>query len=949
MYFTVQAAFAQNNTITGRVKDKRTGEAMIGAVVTVKGTSQGTATDYEGQFILKLNVPLPVTLKVSSLGYATQEVEVSSTAKTITVLLSEEVRELKTVEIRDTRITQKQKQTPLTVETMDAVSIKETPAANFYEGLAHLKGVDLTSASIGFKIINTRGFNSTSPVRSLQLIDGVDNQSPGLNFSLGNFLGSSELDIQKVDLVVGASGAYFGPNAFNGVINMQTKSPFLFPGLSAMAKVGERGLVEGGFRWAQVFKDKAGKDRFAYKLNMFWMQARDWEATNYDATIQSPVDARNPGRYDAVNRYGDEYTTNRFRQTGLTYIGYGYALRRGYNEEDLVDYNTRNLKTNAMLHYRFGKDWEVMAGSSFSTGTTIYQGDNRFSLRDILFFQHKAEIRKENKFFARAYMTHEDAGRSYDAYSTAILLQNYSKSDANWAQTYAERWNNLIFNRMNALRPPIGSQPPGTIYADYANQYMYQNYYDSLVVWHRIVNDSADFGKPHPQRGGIDFFQPGTTRFDSAFNSITTTSNRKGGSMLIDRSALYHFAAEYQFKINSINTDVYNNSNLLTKIATGAVQGFISLVKLLNMLDIEYRMGGNYRLYAPMSEGTIFLDTAENQRIYNSEVGAYLGMEKKLFDNKVKVSITNRLDKNQNFNLLWSPAATVVYTHNEHVLRASFSSAIRNPTLADQYINLNVGRATLLGNLNGFDSLVTTPSIINALNTNDRSQLEYFNVEAVRPERVRTVEFGYRTTIRQKLFLDISYYRSWYTDFIGFIIGAQLDWPVGDFVRRINVYRVTANAQTEVTTQGFTAGGNYFWRKYLGFSANYSWNRLEKADEADPLIPAFNTPEHKYNVGVNGRDITTNIGNFFIRNWGYSINYKWQDGFMFEGSPQFTGEVPAYDMVDAQVSKRYEKWHSTVKLGASNLLDNRVFQVYGGPRVGRLIYFSILFELDGRK
>ncbi|MFN9519352.1 MAG: carboxypeptidase-like regulatory domain-containing protein, partial [Bacteroidota bacterium] len=142
---------AAQTTITGKVKDKRTGEAMIGAVVTVKGTTLGAATDYDGQFTLKLTVPLPVTLRISSLGYATEEIQVSNTAKPLTILLAEEVKELKTVEIRDTRITQKQKQTPLTVETMDAVTITETPAANFYEGLAHLKGVDLTSASIGFK------------------------------------------------------------------------------------------------------------------------------------------------------------------------------------------------------------------------------------------------------------------------------------------------------------------------------------------------------------------------------------------------------------------------------------------------------------------------------------------------------------------------------------------------------------------------------------------------------------------------------------------------------------------------------------------------------------------------------------------------------------------------------------------------------------------------------
>ncbi len=904
-------ASAQQTVITGKVKDKRTGEAVIGAVITIGEGKEGTVTDYEGEFVLKTAQKFPINLTVNMMGYEKITLTVKDN-KPIDVKLTEKVAELAAVEIRDSRITQKQKQTPLTIESMDAVSIKETPAANFYEGLAHLKGVDITSASIGFKIINTRGFNSTSPVRSLQLIDGIDNQSPGLNFSLGNFLGASELDINRVDLIVGASGAYYGPNAFNGVINMQTKSPFLYPGLSVFSKVGERSLYEGGFRWAQVFKDKAGKDRFAYKLNMYWMQARDWEATNYDATIQSPVDEKNPGGYDAVNRYGDEYSSNRFKQSGLVYIGHGYALRRGYEEIDLVDYNTRNLKTNASFHYKTLKDVEIIAGTSFSNGTTVYQGDNRFSLKDIMFFQHKAEVRKENKFFVRVYMTHEDAGNSYDAYNTALILQNNSKTDANWAATYNENWNKYIFGRMNALRPPIGSQPPGVNYQDYANQYFYDNYYDSLVQWHQLVRDSTDFGKPHPQRGGIDYFLPGTDRFDSAFKSITSRTNREGGSRFYDRSALYHIMGEYRFALSKF----------------------------------DFIVGGNMRLYAPNSQGTIFLDTSESQRIYNKEYGAYGGVEKKLFNNQVKTTITLRTDKNQNFNWLFSPAATIVYTKNEHVFRVSASSAIRNPTLSDQYINLNVGRATLLGNLSGYDSLVKTQSIINAFNNNnDRSLLEYFNVAPIKPEQVRTIEFGYRTTIAKKIFIDANYYYSWYTNFIGYQIGADIDWPAASpFVNSINVYRVATNATTQVTTQGFTIGANYFWQKYLGFNANYSWNVLNLQENRDSLIPAFNTPEHKYNLGISGRNIDSRIGGFSIYNWGYSINYKWQEGFMFEGSPQFTGFVPAYSMVDVQINKKQEKWNCTFKLGASNLLNNQAIQVYGGPRVGRLVYFSILYE-----
>ncbi|MFY8189514.1 MAG: carboxypeptidase-like regulatory domain-containing protein, partial [Bacteroidia bacterium] len=216
LLLTLQVQAQQTYTLKGTVKDAKTAEGLIGATISVKGSNIGVSTDFEGAFSIKTNQAPPIVLVISYVGYIKSEFTVNMPGKPIDIRLKENTRELKEVAIKDSRITARQKQAPLTIETMDAIVIKETPAGNFYEGLALLKGVDMTSASIGFKIINTRGFNSTSPVRSLQLIDGVDNQSPGLNFSLGNFLGASELDVQKVDLIVGASGAYYGPNAFNG-------------------------------------------------------------------------------------------------------------------------------------------------------------------------------------------------------------------------------------------------------------------------------------------------------------------------------------------------------------------------------------------------------------------------------------------------------------------------------------------------------------------------------------------------------------------------------------------------------------------------------------------------------------------------------------------------------------------------------------------------------------
>jgi len=231
--FLMQTIGFGQSTIKGKVNDSKYGDPLIGANVVVKGTTDGNVTDYDGFFELKTTNDFPLTLVFSYLGYVEKEVIVNSADEKVNVKLEENSITINVVEVKASRISEETKKSPLTIESMDLLAVKETPASNFYEGLGALKGVDLTTASLGFQIVNTRGFNSTSPVRSLQVIDGVDNQAPGLNFSLGNFLGSSELDVLKVDMVVGASSAFYGPNAFNGVVSMETKSPFFHKGLSA--------------------------------------------------------------------------------------------------------------------------------------------------------------------------------------------------------------------------------------------------------------------------------------------------------------------------------------------------------------------------------------------------------------------------------------------------------------------------------------------------------------------------------------------------------------------------------------------------------------------------------------------------------------------------------------------------------------------------------------------
>jgi outer membrane receptor protein involved in Fe transport len=895
--------------VNGELYDKSSGLALVGANVSVSGTSNGTATEWDGSFQLKVD-QLPVLLEFQYTGYESMTFQVTDPKAKVMIELEPSVTLLETVQVSGSRVTDKRRESPLTVESMDLLAIKASTSNDFYEGLGSLKGVDLTTASMGFTVINTRGFNSTSPVRSLQIIDGVDNQSPGLNFSLGNFLGCPELDVLRVDLIQGASSAFYGPNAFNGVIDIQTKDPFLHQGISADIKVGERNLLKGEFRIAHVFKNSSGVDKFAIKLNGSYMRADDWEADNLAPTSQSDTDETNPGGYDAVNVYGDENTTGQDysgNEAARIWPGLTIFNRKGYRETDLVDYDTENYKGNLGFYYKITPLVQANVGFNFGSGTTVYQGENRFRLDNIFFWQGKFEIKQNDKFFVRAYMTQEDAGDTYDIYATALQLQETAKLSDDWNSDYTKYWQSWYVPKVKKLE----GYPIPWNFEKY-EEVMAQNP-DSLFLWHAQTQANTNLFKS-PTKLNYPFFEPGTYRFDSLFNIITNSYSNDPdhpGTKFYDKSGLIHVHGEYKFE---------------TQFA-------------------DFTTGANFRQYLPDSRGTIFSDTA-GTTITNNEFGVYAGMDKKLIPAKLKLNLAARLDKNENFDLVVSPAASFVYTPNvDHTFRISFSSAVRNPTLADQYLNLNVGRAQLLGNITGYDSLITVESFVNYLNTLNKDTLDFFNEPPIQPEKVKTIELGYRGALFENFWVDAGYYYSFYTDFIGYKIGVTADFfPNNSYPYNARVYRISANAQSEVTTQGFSAGGNYFMGQYYNVSGNYSWNILNTKGTDDPIIPAFNTPEHKFNLGFSGRNMPVNVLGSEIKNIGFNVNYKWIEGFVFEGSPQFTGAIPTYDLLDAQVNWTAQKLGVTIKLGATNVLNKKQFQTYGGPRIGRLAYISFLYE-----
>ena len=929
-------AQAQNVTVKGFVFSEEESAGLIGVNVVIQGTGTGTATDFDGTFELQLpQADLPVTLNFSYTGYSDQTVLITQAENNLRIKMEEGGLLLQTVEVKGQRVDEKRKSAALTVESLDGIGIKQTASADFYDGLGALKGVDLTSASLGIKVVNTRGFNSTAPVRILQVIDGVDNASPSVNFALGNFLGAPELDLQGVELVVGASSAFYGPNAFNGVIKMTSQDPFYTEGLSVGLRGAEQNVREGAFRWADSFKNKDGYKKIAYKVNFSYLKADDWRAENFASVDSSEVAARENhyAGYDAVNRYGDEYS--RFfdvRTAGSpwSFPGLTAYYREGYKEEDLVEYSTENIKANALVSFRTKPSLEEASPSltfagNFAQGSTIFQGATRFRLEDVQFYTGRIEYAKRDKFFLKAYVTADNLGSSYNPFVTALKLNELqAQDDEIYANAYTRIWRENFDNLARQQGYPgleirdgrafFDSDARDAFFANPVNQ-------DSLASWHQqtlgILNQRTGFGL-NPR------LEPGTPEFDEAVAKINSTlSNSQdfetGGSVLFTASELYHIAGEYTFN-----------------------PGFVE--KLV--------VGGSGRYYTPDTKGTIFDDA--NRQLTSYEFGAYAGFDKKLANETLTLSVTGRVDKNQRFDWIGTPAASLVWKPTERdYIRLSFSAAIRNPTLVDQFLNLDVGPATFIGNVNGVDSLITLESFENygASGSADPSTLVYFDVPGVQPEKVKTIELGYRSIFWDALYLDASYYYNSYKDFIGFTVGLDIlfDSEFGSIPVDVDALRVTGNSTTGVTTQGAAIGLNYYFNNYFQLSGNYTWSKLNTAENAnDDFIPAFNTPEHKYNLSFSGRDVPIRLGNFNAPNFGFNVNYKWVEGFIFEGSPQFTGLVPSFGLLDAQINYNFKKINTTIKIGASNILDNRHLETVGGPLVGRLGYLRLNYQI-GKK
>ncbi|HNQ26797.1 MAG TPA: TonB-dependent receptor [Aquaticitalea sp.] len=899
--FCSAITFAQT-TVNGTVKDN-SGQPLPGANIIVEGTSTGTVSDFDGNYTLSVNQPPPFSITVSSIGFETVTQQVTQNPQTLDFVLTEGTS-LDEVIVSASRTPERVFESPVTVERFGLKEIKNTTSVDFYDGLENLKAVDINTNSLTFKSINTRGFATFANNRFMQLVDGMDNSSPALNFPIGNLVGMNEVDVQSVELLPGAASALYGANAFNGILFMESKNPFDHTGISGFHKqgitsqdaAGDNTYRDTGIRMAHKFSD-----HFAAKVNFGWLKGTDWMATNYQAKPGTGNSRADIG-YDGYNVYGDEVSTNiRAASGGLGIIPDVVVSRTGYNERDLTDYNAESIKADWGLYFRpWANDFEIQYVGKVGKGNTIYQGTNRYYIDNFTQLQNKIEIKNKN-FFLRGYLVSDKAGDSYDMVFTGININRLWKSDQQWFQEYIQTY--------------AGATLGGATDAQA----------------HAAARAQAESGR----------LIPGTPAFQNAFKSVIADPSFATGSKFQDASKYYHVDGNYNFShlIDAVDIQIGGSYRKYVLNSYGTIYTDYDE-------EIPY---SEYGVYAQLQKqfdltSAIKLKLTGSARYDKSE----------FFDGFLSPRFSAGLTLNENHNLRASVQTGFRNPTTQDLFigldagRAILVGA--SPENLDRYVRSYsvsasgqaLGQPASISQSGGaaYTNSYFASSVQEFAATGDPTQLRIGNSALVKPEKISTAEVGYRGKFN-KIIVDMSVYYNKYKDFIsGEVVIAPLYGTVGDNSLSIaaiangdyKVYQTYTNSDADINSYGGSIGVSTKVFGNFDLSGNYTYTKQDfnQADFPD-FRTNFNTPNHKTKLSFGNTDLFKNFG--FNVAWRWSDNYYWQATFG-------DGEIPAYHVLDAQINYRVPSIKSSFKAGATNLLGDEYFTAIGVGSIGSMYYVS---------
>lgn len=902
--FAIGASYAQQH-IQGVIRNQVTQEPASAISIKIKGSREGTYSNDRGQFQLNSSQAFPITLLISAIGYDSQEIKVENN-NPIQISLSPATTLAQEIVVSASRSVQTKLSSPVTIEQLSAKDVQNSPQLNYMDMIQGLRGVDVTVSSLGFTSVTTRGFNTSGNTNFTQMVDGMDNQAPGLNFPLGSVIGLTQLDVDNIELLSGASSALYGSRGLNGTMVMTGKDPFKYKGLSVLVTQGVNHInskknndpVDASPVYDYVIRyANSINDKFAYKVNAQYTKANDWVA-NSTVNKNGPGGPDTDPNYNGINMYGGATSTdiNPFMYAAMMgnpalqpliepmLAKPNYVARTGYPEFGYLDNNANLFKVNAELRYRFNNNLEAIASGTFGTGNIVYTNDTRYQINDFKVGQYRLELKSED-WFLRTYTTQENSGNTLIAGPTAQLINeawkvSYDGATGGWYPEYTEAF-------LTALATGSSEQEA-----------------------HLAARQVADQGR----------LVEGSEGFNALKDKISQTPISEGGTLFLDRSSLYN--TEFQYNFN----------------------------KLIPFMDVI--AGVNWRLYNLNSKNTLFPD--KDKPIKVNEYSAYIQLGKRLLEEKLTLNTSFRYDKNSLFGKpkVTSRASAVYQMMPQNYWRFSYQNAYSFPSniqalqnTMNGYNSFSSGGSNLLLNdhyhFNEFPPY-TLQSVQEYQQTNDASKLKRFEYDDIKPQTVNAFELGYATVISNRILLDVLGYYSTWKNFIGY--ANVVNTPGTDDVNAFKdqskymTYNIAFNGGEEVNTYGYAASVGVDLGKNFMTKVNYYSDYLKNKNNSQ--INNFNTPNYHVNFEFG------NSGFGKKQAWSFNTTLRHKPGYHYAVAGGLgEGTVPASLVIDAQVTYKILKARSGIRIGGTNITNKYYSTGIANPRIGAMYYVTYAYNL----
>ncbi len=798
---------------------------------------------------------------------------------------------------------------PVSISQLTAADAGKLSAPTCFDALENTRGVQVITPSIGFKVINTRGFANTTNVRFAQLVDGVDNQAPHIGAPIANALGANDLDIDRIEVIPGTASALYGMNAINGLANISTKNPFTHQGLTLQQLTGVNHIGATDKYSPQLFTTtnvrfaRSYHSKWAFKVSGSYTKGKDGVAdnrTDLGAGLNASTGLTGGGNpaTDEVNAYGNESSNRRT----LTLNGKQYVVARtGYRETDITDYTIQNYKGDAGIYYRPREGQEISIHFSGAMINNIYQRSNRFSLQDYTLAQYVINYRAK-AFEVKAYLTQENTGKSYNIRSLAETMDKAFKPDNTWFTDFTNAFNSSAASGKNTA--------------------------DAL----RLARQTADNGR----------YQPGTAAFDQKKAELININNWDIGAALRVQSYMLH--GEGLLNWDKLFPDFFHKH------------------------ELQLQSGFDRRTYIIVPDGNYFINPVDTGKdLTYSKVGGFTQLNKDFFDKRLRLGATVRADYGDYFSWKVNPRITAVYSPGDALsIRASFQSGYRFPSIFEGFSNVISGGVKRVGGLkvmsDGIFEHSWTKASIDAFQAkvnNDVNTLGLTQAAAIakektllkqnpytylQPEYVRSFEFGVRSiALCKKFLIDADGYYNYYNSFIAQVEASIPKTANPDSVAtylysagKQDKYRLWTNSKSIIKNYGASLGLTYKYNQHLTLLVNATFSQLDRTENKDGLEDGFNTPQWMFNASV----ITENIW----KHLGAGITYRYQTSFSYV-SFLVNGMVPAFWSCDAQFNYTFVKPGIVAKLGATNLFNKPYYSMLGGAAIGGLYYLSLVYTM----